>query len=401
MNKIQRKWSFMAALPAVFAILAAVPASAQKKYDPGASDCEIKIGQTMPFSGPASAYAAFGNAEAAYFRMLNDQGGINGRRINLIALPERRPVSRIPLAAPPCYNPTKTVEQTRKLVEGDGVLLIFGSLGTAPNSAVQKYLNDNKVPQLFVATGATRFSDPEHFPWTMPSGASYQTEGRIYGHYILANHPDAKIGILYQNDDLGKDYVIGLKQSLGAKAGSMIVAEATYEVSDPTVDSQIVRLKSVGADLFYNISTPKFAAQAIRKTAELGWKPVHILANVSSSVGAVLKPAGFEASQGIISVAVIKDPGDPMWDTDLGMMKFRAFMDKYYPTGDKNSYFSIGGYGTAQLLELVLRNCGDNLTRENVMKRAASMKDLQGDLTLRAQRSIPLRPTTVLSSSFR
>jgi branched-chain amino acid transport system substrate-binding protein len=286
MNKVHKK--LFAVMAAACAMLVAVPASAQKNYGPGVSDSEIKIGQTMPFSGPASAYAAFGNAEVAYFRMINDQGGINGRKINLIAYDDS-------------YNPAKTVEQTRKLVEGDGVLLIFGSLGTAPNSAVQKYLNDNKVPQLFVATGATRFSDPVHFPWTMPSGASYQTEGRIYGHYILAKQPDAKIGILYQNDDLGKDYVIGLKQALGAKASSMIVAEATYESTDPTVDSQIVKLKSVGADVFYNISTPKFAAQAIRKTAELGWKPVHILANVSSSVGAVLKPAGFEASQGIIS----------------------------------------------------------------------------------------------------
>jgi ABC-type branched-subunit amino acid transport system substrate-binding protein len=375
MNKVHKK--LFAVMAAAYAMLLAVPASAQKNYGPGVSDSEIKIGQTMPFSGPASAYAAFGNAEAAYLRMINDQGGINGRKINLIAYDDS-------------YNPTKTVEQTRKLVEGDGVLLIFGSLGTAPNSAVQKYLNDNKVPQLFVATGATRFSDPVHFPWTMPSGASYQTEGRIYGHYILAKQPNAKIGILYQNDDLGKDYVIGLKQALGAKASSMIVAEATYEPTDPRVDSQIVKLKSVGADVFYNISTPKFAAQAIRKTAELGWKPVHILANVSSSVGAVLKPAGFEASQGIISVAVIKDPGDPMWDDDPGMMKWRAFMDKYYPAGDKNSYFSTGGYGTAQLLELVLRNCGDNLTRENVMKQAASMKDLQGDLSL---------PGTVINTS--
>src|ERR1700722_14037958 len=239
----------------VLALALATPSVyAQKKYDPGASDTEIKIGQTMPFSGPASAYATIGNAAAAYFRMINDQGGINGRKINLIAYDDS-------------YNPAKTVEKTRKLVESDSVLLMFGSLGTAPNAAVQKYLNDNKVPQLFVATGAARFSDPANFPWTMSASPSYQTEGRIYGHYILANHPDAKIGILYQNDDLGKDYVIGLKQVLGAKAAS-IVAEATYETTDPTVDSQIVRLKSSGADLFINISTPKFAAQAIRKIAE-------------------------------------------------------------------------------------------------------------------------------------
>jgi branched-chain amino acid transport system substrate-binding protein len=369
MNKVHLNWFATAVLAAAYAVLATAPASAQKKYDPGASDTEIKIGQTMPFSGPASAYATIGNAAAAYFRMINDQGGINGRKINLIAYDDS-------------YNPAKTVEKTRKLVESDSVLLMFGSLGTAPNAAVQKYLNDNKVPQLFVATGAARFSDPANFPWTMSASPSYQTEGRIYGHYILANHPDARIGILYQNDDLGKDYLIGLKQALGAKAASMIVAEAPYETTDPTVDSQIVRLKSAGADLFYNVSTPKFAAQAIRKIAELGWKPVHILANVSSSVGGVLKPAGFEASQGIVSVNFIKDPGDPVWVNDPGMMKWRAFMDKYYPAGDKNSSLSTSGYGLGQLLELVLRNCGDNLTRESVMKQASSMKDIQLDLSL-------------------
>ncbi len=350
-------------------VLAAAPAFAQKAYDPGASDTEIKIGQTMPFSGPASAYATISKAEAAYFRMINDQGGINGRKINLITYDD-------------AYNPAKTVEQTRKLVESDGVLLIFQSVGTAQSAAVQKYLNDNKVPQLFTATGATRFSDPANFPWTMSINPNYQTEGRIYGRYILANHPDAKIGILYQNDDLGKDYIIGLKQSLGAKAASMIVAEAAYEPTDPTVDSQIVRLKTVGADLFYNISTAKFAAQAIRKIAELNWKPVHILSIISSSVGGVLKPAGFDASQGIISVNYGKDPGDPTWDNDPGMKTWRVFMDKYYPEGDKNSSFNTYGYAAAQLLALVLRNCGDNLTRENVMKQATSLKDVQLDLLL-------------------
>jgi branched-chain amino acid transport system substrate-binding protein len=360
MMQIQIKRPVMAALMAGV-VLAAAPAFAQKAYDPGASDTEIKIGQTMPFSGPVSAYATIGKAEAAYFRMINDQGGINGRKINLIAYDDG-------------FNPAKTVEQTRKLVESDGVLLIFQSVGTAPNAAVQKYLNDNKVPQLFTATGATRFFDPVNFPWTMSINPNYQTEGRIYGRYILAD--------LYQNDDFGKDYVIGLKQILGAKAGSMIVAEASYEPADPTVDSQIVRLKTVGADLFYNISTPKFAAQAIRKIAELNWKPVHILTINSSSVGGVLKPAGFDASQGIISVNYGKDPGDPTWDNDPGMKTWRVFMDKYYPEGDKNSSFNTYGYGAAQLLALVLRNCGDNLTRENVMKQATSLKDVQLDLLL-------------------
>jgi len=336
---------------------------------PGITDTEIKIGQTMPFSGPASAYATVGKAEAAYFRMINDQGGINGRKINLIAYDDG-------------YNPAKTVEQTRRLVESDEVLLVFGSLGSAQNAAVQKYLNDKKVPQLFVATGATRFSDPVNFRWTTPANPSYQTEARVYGRYILANYPSAKIGILYQNDDLGKDYVIGLKQALGDKAASMIVAEAAYEPTDPTVDSQIVRLKSAGADVFYDISTPKFAAQAIRKIVELNWKPVHILTINSTSVGGVLKPAGLEASRGIISVNYGKDPDDPTWDNDPGMKRWRAFMDKYYPEGDKHSSFNTYGYGNAQTLVNVLRACGDNLTRESVMDHLLNLKDVEFDLLL-------------------
>ena len=368
MIQVQMKWSTIAVLTAC-AVLATAPASAQKKYDPGASDTEIKIGQTMPFSGPASAYATVGKAEAAYFRMINDQGGINGRKINLIAYDDG-------------YNPAKTVEQTRRLVESDEVLLVFGSLGSAQNAAVQKYLNDKKVPQLFVATGATRFSDPVNFRWTTPANPSYQTEARVYGRYILANYPSAKIGILYQNDDLGKDYVIGLKQALGDKAASMIAAEAAYEPTDPTVDSQIVRLKSAGADVFYDISTPKFAAQAIRKIVELNWKPVHILTINSTSVGGVLKPAGLEASRGIISVNYGKDPDDPTWDNDPGMKRWRAFMDKYYPEGDKHSSFNTYGYGNAQTLVNVLRACGDNLTRESVMDHLLNLKDVEFDLLL-------------------
>jgi branched-chain amino acid transport system substrate-binding protein len=368
MANIQSKWSAIAVLIAC-AVLLAAPANAQKKYGPGASDTEIKIGQTMPFSGPASAYATIGKAEAAYFRMINEQGGINGRKINLISYDDG-------------YNPAKTVEQTRKLVESDEVLLIFGSLGTAHNAAVQKYLNDKKVPQLFVATGATRFSDPVNFPWTTSANPSYQTEARVYGRYILANYSNAKIGILYQNDDLGKDYVVGLKQALGDKAASMIVAEAAYEPTDPTVDSQIVRLKSAGADVFYDISTPKFAAQAIRKIAELNWKPVHILTINSSSVGAVLQPAGLDASRGIISVNYGKDPDDPTWDNDPGMKRWRAFMDKYYPEGDKHSNLNSYGYGNAQTLVNLLRACGDNLTRENVMAQLANIKDFEFDLLL-------------------
>jgi ABC-type branched-subunit amino acid transport system substrate-binding protein len=366
MIKPQLKFS---ALVVACAMLASAPASAQKKYGPGAGDTEIKIGQTMPYSGPASAYATIGKAEAAYFRMINEQGGINGRKINLISYDDG-------------YNPAKTVEQTRKLVESDGVLLIFGSLGSAHNAAVQKYLNDKKIPQLSVATGATRFSDPVNFPWTMGANANYQTEASIYARYIVTNYPNAKIGILYQNDDFGKDYVVGLKKALAEKAARMIVAEAAYEPTDPTIDSQIVRLKSAGADVFYNISTPKFAAQAIRKISELDWKPTHIMTVNSTSVGGVLKPAGLDLSRGIISVNWGKDPGDPTWDNDPGMKRWRAFMDKYYPEGDKNSTFNTYGYGSAQTLEKVLRACGDDLTRENIMKQYTNLKNVELDMLL-------------------
>ncbi len=344
-------------------------AYAQKKYDPGASDTEIKVGQTVPFSGPASAYATIGKAQAAYFKMINDEGGVNGRKINLIQYDD-------------AYSPPKTVEQVRKLVEGDEVLLTFQIVGTPPNAAVQKYLNQKKVPQLFAATGATRFSDPKNFPWTMGFNPNYQSEGRIYGKYILANYPNAKIGILYQNDDLGRDYVTGLKAALGNKAKTMIVGETSYELSDPTIDSQIVKLKALGADLLYDASTPKFAAQAIKKVADLGWKPVHILDINATSVGAVMKPAGLENSKGVISVNYGKDPLDPKWKNDPGMKKYFAFMAKYYPEGDKDSSFNSYGYSTAELLVQVLKACGDNLTRANVMKQATSLKNVQGDLSL-------------------
>ncbi|MBR1221772.1 ABC transporter substrate-binding protein [Bradyrhizobium sp. U87765 SZCCT0131] len=358
-----------AAAAALALALASSTALAQKRYDPGASDTEIKLGQTNPFSGPASAYSTIAKVQAAYFKMINEQGGINGRKVNLIQYDD-------------AYNPPKTVEQVRKLVESDEVLLTFQILGTAPNAAVQKYLNGKKVPQLFTATGAARFTDPKNFPWTIGYNPNYQTEGRIYARYILANYPNAKIGVLYQNDDLGKDYIVGLKAGLGDKAAKMIVAEIPYEVTDPTIDSQIVRLKSLGVDLFYNITTPKFSAQAIRKIAELDWHPVHILNINSQPVGGVLKPAGLENAQGIISVNYGKDPGDPTWDKDPGMTKWRAFMDKYYPEGDKNSSFNTYGYGVAQLLEIVLRQCGDDLTRENVMRQVASLKNVNTDLAL-------------------
>jgi ABC-type branched-subunit amino acid transport system substrate-binding protein len=344
-------------------------ANAQKKYDPGASDTEIKVGQTVPFSGPASAYATIGKAQAAYFKMINDQGGINGRKINLIQYDD-------------AYSPPKAVEQIRKLVESDEVLLTFQIIGTPSNAAVQKYLNAKKVPQLFAATGASRFTDPKNFPWTMGYNPNYFVEGRIYGQYILKEHPNAKIGVLYQNDDLGKDYLNGLKAGLGDKAASMIVTEASYEVSDPTVDSQILKIKDAGADLFFSATTPKQAAQAIKKIAELGWHPVQIVDINATSVGAVMKPAGLEASKGVISVNYGKDPLDPTWKDDPGMKKYFDFMAKYYPEGDKDSNFNVYGYGTAQLLAHVLQQCGDNLTRENVMKQAASLKDVTGDTAL-------------------
>jgi ABC-type branched-subunit amino acid transport system substrate-binding protein len=349
--------------------IVATGATAQKRYDAGASDTEIKIGQTMPYSGPASAYATIGKVQAAYFRMINESGGISGRKITLLSYDDG-------------YNPTKTVEQVRKLVESDEVLLTFQILGTAPNAAVQKYLNTKKVPQLFAATGATRFTDPEHFPWTMGFNPNYQTEGRVYARFILDNYPAAKIGVLYQNDDLGRDYLSGLKDGLGVKAATMIVAEVPYEVTDPTINSQIVRLQAAGADLLYDIATPKFATQSIKKIAEMGWKPIHILTINSTSIGGVLAPAGLENAKGIVSVNYGKDPADPTWNDDPGMKKWRAFMDKYYPDGDKNSSFNTYGYGTAQLMAGVLEMCGDELTRENVMKQATNLKDVVGDLTL-------------------
>jgi branched-chain amino acid transport system substrate-binding protein len=344
-------------------------AHAQKKYDPGASDTEIKIGQTVPFSGPASAYATIGKAQAAYFNMINEQGGVNGRKINLIQYDD-------------AYTPPKAVEQVRKLVESDEVLLTFQIIGTPSNAAVQKYLNGKKVPQLFAATGASKFTDPKNFPWTLGFNPNYFVEGRIYGQYILKQYPNAKVGVLYQNDDLGRDYLNGIKSGLGDKAATMIVAEASYEMTDPTIDSQIIKLKSAGADLFFSASTPKFAAQAIKKNAELGWKPVHILDINATSVGAVMQPAGLEASKGVISVNYGKDPLDPTWKDDAGMKKYFDFMAKYFPEGDKNSSFNTYGYGTAQLMVHVLQQCGDDLTRENVLRQATNLKNVQLDLAL-------------------
>jgi branched-chain amino acid transport system substrate-binding protein len=356
----------LAAFLTAIILLAATGGSAlaQKKYDTGATDTEIKIGNIMPYSGPLSAYGVIGRTEAAYFRKINAEGGINGRKITFISYDD-------------AYSPPKTVEQARKLVESDEVLLIFQSLGTPTNTAIQRYMNDMKVPQLFVSTGATKWNDPQHFPWTMGLQPNYQSEARIYAKYILREKPNGKIAVLYQNDDYGKDYLKGLKDGLGDKAASMIVAEDAYDTTEPTIDSHIIKMKSLNADVFVNIASAKFAAQAIRKAAEIGWKPLHILNNVSVSVGVVMKPAGLEASQGIISSAYLKDPTDAQWKDYPDMKAWNQFLDKYYPDANRADNFVIYAYMEAKALEHVLKACGDNLTRENVMKQAASIKDLE------------------------
>jgi branched-chain amino acid transport system substrate-binding protein len=356
----------LGAFAAALALFAATSsgALAQKKYDTGATDTEIKIGNIMPYSGPASAYGVIGKTEEAYFRKINSEGGINGRKINFVSYDD-------------AYSPPKTVEQARKLVESDEVLLVFNSLGTPPNTAIQKYLNTKKVPQLFVATGATKWNDPKDFPWTMGWQPNYQSESQIYAKYIMKEKPNAKIAILYQNDDYGKDYVKGLKDGLGAKAASMIVIEESYEVSSPTIDSNIVKMKSTDADVFFNVTTPKFAAQAIKKMNEIGWKPMHILNNVSASIGTVMKPAGFENSQDIISSAYFKDPTDAQWKDDPGMKAWNEFLDKYYPEANRADGAVMYAYNVAQGLVHVLKACGNDLTRANVMKQAASIKNLE------------------------
>ncbi|WP_298875175.1 ABC transporter substrate-binding protein [uncultured Bradyrhizobium sp.] len=361
MPSVHVRWgAFSAAL--MLAATLSTAALAQKKYDVGATDTEIKIGNIMPYSGPASSYSVIGKTEAAYFNKINAEGGINGRKINFISYDDG-------------YSPPKTVEQARKLVESDEVLFIFNSLGTPPNSAIHKYMNTKKVPQLFVATGATKWNDPREFPWTMGWQPNYQSEARIYAKYILENIPNAKIAVLYQNDDYGKDYLKGLKDGLGAKATSMIVAEESYETTEPTIDSHILKLKASGADVFFDASIPKFAAQAIKKMAEIEWKPTHFLNNVSSSIGATIKPAGIDASQGIISSYYLKDPTDPQWKNDADLKAWNEFLDKYYPEANRTDANVMYGYAVSQSLVQVLKQCGDDLTRENVMKQAANLRN--------------------------
>jgi len=340
-----------------------------RKYDPGASDTEIRIGQTMPYSGPVSAFSAIGKVEAAYFNMINDGGGINGRKIRLISYDD-------------AATPPKTVEQVRRLVENDEVLFTFQTVGNASNIAVQKYLNDRKIPQLFVGGRATRFEDPVNFPWTMGFAPNLRTEIRVYARFILDNYPNAKVGLLYQDDDSGKDYLAGLKEALGAKASEMLVGEAAYDVADATADSQVLRLKAAGIDVLVDMAAPKFAAQVIRKTAQLNWKPVHLLGVGSSSIGAVLVPAGVENAQGLISASSFQEAGDPDWSEDEGIKRWVAFMDRYYPDGDRKSIFTTYGYSAAELLVRVLQQCRDDVSRENIMRQAANLKDVKLDLLL-------------------
>jgi branched-chain amino acid transport system substrate-binding protein len=342
---------------------------AEKHYGPGVTDSEIRIGQTMSYSGPLSAAGAIGQTEAAYFRKVNDEGGVNGRKVNFISLDDG-------------YSPPKTVEQTRMLVEQDQVLLLFGSLGTPTNSAIHKYVNAKKMPHLFLVSGATKWGDPQNFPWTMGFSATYQAEMKIYAKYILQNYPSAKIGVLYQNDDYGKDYLKGLKDGLGDRASKMIVSEVTYEVTDPTVDSQILTLKGSGADTFINITTPKFAAMAIRKAYDSGWRPLHFLNNISASIGTVLQPAGLEKSVGLITAGYAKDATDPQWQNDPDMKEFLAWLKKYLPEGEVTNPNIAYGYNAAQLMVQILQQCGDDLTRDNVMKQATNLKDVRLPLLL-------------------
>ena len=354
---------------AAAAALAASAGTARADDTPGITDTEIKIGNTMPYSGPASAYGVIGRTEAAYFKMINEQGGVNGRKINYISLDD-------------AYSPPKTVEQVRRLVEDEKVAFLFQTLGTPPNLAIRPYCNANKVPQLFVSTGASTFADPEHFPWTIGFNPNYQTEARIYGKHILATKPDGKIAVLYQNDGFGKDYLIGLKDALGADHAGMIVKEASYETSEPTVDSQVVTLQGSGADVLLIAATPKFAAQAIRKSADLGWNGVRYVTNVSVSVTTVLKPAGLDKSKGLITAYYGKDPPDPRWNDDPGMKEWAAFVGKYMSPTELKDANATYAFGAAATMIQVLKQCGNDLSRESVMKQAANLKDLELPLLL-------------------
>ncbi len=354
---------------AVAALLPIAASAAEKKYSTGASDTTIKIGHTTAYSGPVSAFGAAGRTLSAYFKMINDAGGVNGRRVEFISLDD-------------AYSPPKAAEQTRKLVEQDEVLLIYGVSGSPTNNATRAYLNQKGVPQLLIATGAAKFNDPKNFPWTMPFWPSYEIEQKTYIDYVLKTKPNAKIGVLYANDDYGKDHLAGVKTALGPKAASMLVAEASYETSDPTVDSQIVSLKASGADVLISGTTPKFAAQAIRKAAEIGWKPLQFVANASSSISAVMKPAGLENSIGVVTAGFLKAPGDPVWENDPALKDYLAFMKKWNPQDSPNDFYALVAYANAAMLLHILQACGDDLTRENVMRQASSISNVKLPLHL-------------------
>jgi ABC-type branched-subunit amino acid transport system substrate-binding protein len=365
------------AIALLFAVTLTLPAQAQNKYAPGISDTEIKFGETLPLSGPVSAYGQIGRAEAAYFNMINDQGGINGRKLNFIQLDDG-------------YSPPKTVEQTRKLVEQENVAFVFSMIGTPTNMSIRKYLNDRKVPQLWIGSGGQQFDDPAHFPWTLAFLPSYLVEGRVYAKYVLATKPAAKIAVLYQNDDFGKDLLEGFEQGLGDKAKTMIIARASYETSDPTVDQQVLSLQGSGADTLFTMATPKFSAQAIRKVYDTGWKPLYIVNYTGSAIAAVLKPAGMEKSVGLISTAYLKDPTDPQWQDDAGYKDWLAWMGKYMPGGDIADLFNVTGYTEGQALVYILKAAGNDLTRENIMRQATHLSGL----------ALPmLQPGVVLSTS--
>jgi len=366
---VTMKQTIVTGLAAFSLVVASGLAVAAGQYGPGVSDTEIKIGNTVPYSGPASAYGAIGKADAAYFAMINDQGGINGRKINFISRDDG-------------YSPPKTVEVVRQLVEEEHVLLLFNTLGTPPNTAIQGYLNENKVPHVFIASGADKWNDPKNHPWTMGWIPSYRIEARIYARHILGKLPNAKIAVLYQNDDFGKDYLIGLREGLGDKADKLIIATQTYETTDPTVDSQIVSLQGSGADVLLTAAIPKFAAQAIRKVYDIGWKPTHFLTSVSSSVGSVMRPAGPEKGVGIISAAYLKEPTDPQWQNTPEYKEWLAWMKKYNTSGNIADANNVAGYSYTQTMVAVLKACGDNLTRENVMKQAASIHNLTQPMLL-------------------
>lgn len=351
-------------------MLGSSPARADKgRYDAGASDTEIRIGSIFPYSGPASAYGVIGKVEAAWFRKVNDAGGVNGRKVSFISYDD-------------AYNPAKAVEQVRRLVESDGVLAIFNPLGNPSNTAIQKYLNDRRIPQLFVATGTTKWGDHRHFPWTISGQPPYQAEAMVYARMILERTPGARIGVLFQNDDFGKDYLAGLRAGLGARADAMMVATAPYELTDATVDAQLVKLRAAGATVFVNVATSKFAAQAIRRIAEMGWKPEQYLVSVSQTVAGTMRPAGLENGRGVISSYYLKDPADPAWSDDAGMKAMNAFLDQYIPDVDRNNILNVYGYVLAQLLTRVLERCGDDLTRENLLRQATSINDLRLDMLL-------------------